>query len=127
MNQTTPLPALWVERIFGRLLGIYGRQFSDKFSRMVGNVDAGMENAKQVWAEELAGFHDMPESIAHALKNLDPKFPPSAIEFRDLCRHAPKKEAPALPYKMTEEELHRNRRRISEMVESLVKSKSSVE
>ncbi len=103
------LPASWVEKIFARLLGIYGRQFSDKFSRMVGNVDAGMENAKQVWAEELAGFGDQPDAIAYALKNLDPRFPPSALEFRELCRHAPRKEAPSLPYKPSVEDIERQR------------------
>lgn len=113
------LPASWVEKIFARLLGIYGRQFSDKFSRMVGNIDAGMENAKQVWSEELAGFSDHPEAIAHALKNLDPKFPPSALEFRELCRHAPRKETPALPYKPTPEDEARAREHINRAASAL--------
>lgn len=117
MNQQ--LPSAWIERIFARLLGIYGRQFSDKFSRMVGNVDAGMENAKQVWSEELAGFGDQPEAIAYALKNLDPEFPPSAVKFRELCRMAPRKEAPALPYKPTPEDEERAREHISRAASAL--------
>lgn len=84
------LPRVWVEKIFSRLSAIYGTSFSGKFGNDI-------ENALQVWGEELGGFMDNPDAIAYALKNLDPKFPPSAIEFRDTCRRAPKKSAPALP------------------------------
>jgi hypothetical protein len=58
-----------------------------------------MENAKAVWADELAGFNDKPEAIAYALKNLPNDFPPNALEFAEICRRAPRKELPALEVK----------------------------
>lgn len=99
----------WIDRIFARLQGVYGTQFTGKFSRVESGVDVGLLNAKEVWAEELGGFADKPEAIAFALKNLPSDFCPNAIEFRDLCRRAPKKEAPALAYTPTAEDIERAR------------------
>lgn len=85
------LPIAWVDRMFARLQGIYGREFTSQFSVIDANGnDVGMANAKQVWAEELAGFVDKPEAIAFVLKNL-PDRVPNAIKFRDMCRQAPTK------------------------------------
>ena len=85
------LPIAWVDRMFARLQGIYGREFTSQFSVIDANGnDVGMANAKQVWAEELAGFVDKPEAIAFVLKNL-PDRVPNAIKFRDMCRQAPAK------------------------------------
>lgn len=103
------LPSQWIDRIFARLQGIYGTQFTSKFSRIESGVDVGLLNAKDVWSEELGGFSDRGESIAYALKNLPSDFCPNAIEFRELCRRAPKKEAPALTHKPTAEELDHQR------------------
>lgn len=95
-----------ITRLFSRLQGIYGTTFTGKFSTGIGKdgTDAGLENAKAVWAEELAGFADNLDAIGHALQNVDPRFPPSSREFLALCRQAPRKEAPALPYKPTAED-----------------------
>ena len=101
------LPSQWIERIFARLQGIYGQQFTAKFSRMDSGKDVGMLNAKEVWSDELGGFADNGEAIAYALKNLPSDFCPNAIEFRDICRRAPRKEAPALEHKLTEEDHQR--------------------
>lgn len=98
-----------VDRIFARLLGVYGTQFSSKFSRIDNGVDVGLLNAKSVWSEELGGFHDSLESIAWALKHLSPDFAPNAIEFRELCRRAPRKEVRALQYTPTAEDNERHR------------------
>jgi len=85
------LPSGWVDRMFARLQGIYGREFTSQFSVIDANGnDIGMANAKQVWAEELAGFTDNPDAIAFALKNL-PERVPNAIKFREMCRQAPTK------------------------------------
>lgn len=86
MNKVLPLA--WVERIFSRLDNIYGNDFTGKFSRVVDGQEIGLPSAMQVWAEELGTFSDWPEAIAHALKHL-PERPPNAIQFRELCRHAP--------------------------------------
>lgn len=115
------LPASWVDRLFARLQGVYGREFTGQFSTgMVDGIDIGIENAKQVWAEELGGFCDHPDALAYALKNL-PERCPNAIRFRDLCRHAPPKNVVQLEHKLTEEELERNKKRIRELRESLTK------
>ena len=86
------LPRAWVEKIFTRLQGVYGREFLGQYGTgMVNGVDPGIENAKQVWAEELAGFIRWPDAIAYALEHL-PERTPNAIKFRELCRMSPRKE-----------------------------------
>lgn len=103
------LPEKWIERIFARLQGIYGAQFTSKFSRMDQGVDVGMLNAKSTWADELGNFSDKPEAIAYALDHLPTDHVPNALEFRDICRRAPKKEAPQIEYKPTEADKERHR------------------
>lgn len=101
------LPSQWVDKIFLRLLGVYGAQFKAKFSVIENGVDVGMANAKEVWADELKTFRDWPEAIAYALQHLPTDHAPNAIEFRDICRRTPKKEPVALAYKMTTEDHQR--------------------
>ena len=110
------LPASWVDRLFARLQGVYGREFTAQFSQFDndGN-DVGLLNAKQVWAEELGGFVDHPEALAYALKHL-PERCPNAIRFRDLCRHAPPPNVVAIEHKITEEERERNKARFKDLV-----------
>lgn len=113
----TPRMSQVIDRVFARLQGIYGTTFTNKFRTGVGpdGVDVGFENAKAVWADELRGFADNLDAIAYALRFTDPKFPPSAREFRDLCRQAPKKEAPMLTYTPTAEDIERNHRMAQEV------------
>ena len=83
------LPDSWVDRIFFRLLGTYGSQFTMTFSKVDDKGrDIGMMAAKEVWAQELGGFADRDKVIAYALDNL-PERCPNAIVFRDICRRAP--------------------------------------
>jgi hypothetical protein len=109
------LPASWVEKLFSRLSGIYGTAFTNKFANGKqdrSGKDIGLENAKHVWAEELAGFADMPEAIAKALADLDPDFAPSSRKFLELCRDAAKtirNDRKALSYTPTPEEEERAR------------------
>jgi len=95
-----------IDRIFNRLLGIYGAQFKAKFSVVENNVDVGIANAKETWAHELRNFGDNLEAIAYALEHLPTEHAPNAIEFRDICRRAPRKsEAVAvIEHKQTDEE-----------------------
>ena len=99
MAESLMLPRAWVERIFLRLQGIYGSQFTGKYQtgETINGMDVGYENAMHVWGDELKGFSDNGYAIAYALKNLDHKFPPSVLEFRELCRRAPPPGVPALP------------------------------
>ena len=84
------IPASWVDRIFARLQGIYGREFTSQFSVIDNNGnDIGMENAKTVWGQELGCFALNPDAISFALLNL-PDRAPNAIKFKELCRLAPR-------------------------------------
>jgi hypothetical protein len=84
------IPASWVDRIFARLQGIYGREFTGQFSVIDNNGnDIGMENAKTVWGQELGCFALNPDAISFALLNL-PDRAPNAIKFKELCRLAPR-------------------------------------
>lgn len=98
-----------VERIVMRLQGTYGQQFAGKFSRKENGVDVGVEMFKETLAVELAGFDNNLDAIAWALANLPGDHVPNSIQLRDLCRHAPKKEAPALAYTPTAEDVERAR------------------
>lgn len=115
------LPRAWVEKIFTRLQGVYGREFLGQYGTgMVNGVDPGIENAKQVWAEELAGFIRWPDAIAYALEHL-PERTPNAIKFRELCRMSPRKEDKPLEleHKLTEEQMLANKKRVTEMLKGL--------
>lgn len=123
MQQKT-LPASWVDKLFLRLMGVYGREFTGQFSQFdaEGN-DIGLLNAKQVWAEELGGFADHPEAMAYALKNL-PERCPNAIRFRDLCRHAPPKNVLQLDHKLSDEQIESNKAKAKELLDMLARNKS---
>jgi hypothetical protein len=75
-----PLQESWIEALFVRFEGLYGNQFIEKWR----NTD--IANAKQVWAETLAGVSA--EQIKAALIECGKtcKFPPSAPEFYQLCK-----------------------------------------
>lgn len=84
-----PLPQEWVERIFQRLHGRFGNSFTDKFKLgqhdLKGN-DIGLLNAKQVWAEELAGIS--PERIKNGLL-AQYEYAPSCDQFKAQCKSIP--------------------------------------
>ena len=101
-----PLPGQWVSRIFQTLQGNYGSRFLNQWK--IGQVlpdgqDAGLVNAKNVWAEKLSGFANQPERIKRVLDSLPPD-PPTLPQFVDLCRMARANEKPALPHKQNAEE-----------------------
>lgn len=119
MTQNPTLPNAWVEKIFARLQGIYGREFTGQYSTgLVNGIDAGLENAKATWAEELGSFVKWPEAIAYALEHL-PERVPNCIKFKELCRHAPRPEPVKLEYKLTDEQLAENKARVKKMMEDL--------
>ncbi len=119
MTPNPILPNAWVEKIFARLQGIYGREFTGQFSTgVVNGIDAGLENAKATWAEELGGFVKWPEAIAYALEHL-PERVPNCIKFKELCRMAPRPEPPKLEHKISEEQMAINRARVKKMMDEL--------
>lgn len=122
MTQNQPLPSAWVEKIFARMQGVYGREFTGQFSTgIVNGIDAGLENAKGVWAEELAGFAKWPEAIGYALEHL-PERVPNCIKFKELCRNAPRPEPMKLEHKLTAEQMEANKKRVKELIAGLNKT-----
>lgn len=84
------LPLKAVDRLFERLLATYGRDFTARYD----GID--LAAIKTVWGHELAGFADRLQDVAWALEHL-PERCPNAIEFRSLCRQAPRPPEPQLP------------------------------
>jgi len=80
------LPAAAVERLFFRLLAVYGVEFANRYAG-VGEADV-----KAAWAHELGGYASNLHPIAWALDNL-PQRCPNALEFRALCNRAPQPDA----------------------------------
>lgn len=81
-----PLPSEWIDRIFMRLHGRFGSNFGDKFKtgqKDEHGVDLGIINAKQVWAEELAGISA--ERIKNALLH-NYEYAPSCDQFKLQCK-----------------------------------------
>ena len=85
------LPLSWVERIFDKLLLVYGRDFTGRWEGL------DISTVKTDWSHELSGFEKHPEAIKHALQNLPAAKPPTVYEFRNLCVSAPKTTTFELP------------------------------
>lgn len=84
-----PLAKDEVERIMARLAVRYGTMLSARY----GELDP---LAVQLdWSEELRGIG--PAAIDFALENLPVDRPPTAGQFRELCRRAPAEKQLALP------------------------------
>lgn len=94
INQEDQLPAEWIDRIFSRFHGRFGNSFLAKWQvgvNAANGEDAGIRNAKKIWAEELAGY-----TVEEIKRGLASKFdyPPSCDEFGKKCR-------PSLDYEMS--------------------------
>ena len=77
------LPDKVLERLFKRLSATYGAEFINKWDNV------SMSDVKTAWAHELSSFARNLTAIGWALENL-PERCPNAIEFKKLCRQAPK-------------------------------------
>lgn len=86
------MPTKAIDRLFQRLGATYGRQWTSMWEH------TPIADVKTAWAHELSIFADRLEVIAWALENL-PARAPNAIEFKNLCRQAPRPETqlPKLP------------------------------
>lgn len=76
----------WIDAIFEEFHGRFGNNFLSKFmtgTRDRSGKDAGVENAKNVWAKRLADF--LPEEIARGV-NTEYKYPPDLDTFKRACR-----------------------------------------
>lgn len=84
------LPIAWIDRIFERLTLRYGRDFLGRWEGIP------IADVKADWANVLGGFFTQPLAIAWALDNLPDSKPPTAQEFRALCRKSPPADVPQL-------------------------------
>jgi len=85
-----PFPSVWVDRLFAKLRVRYGAAFE----RQYGDVDPALVKAD--WAEVLDGFEKIDGAIAYGLKYLPTDKPPTALQFRNICRACPAPEVPRL-------------------------------
>jgi len=83
------LPLNAVERLFQRLTATYGAEFVNKWDNV------SMSDVKTAWAHELAAYTTNLNAIGWALENLPIKVP-NLIEFKHLCKQAPRPESLAL-------------------------------
>lgn len=74
-----------LNRIFKRMAATYGAAWD----RSIGS--APIDDIREIWAHELAGFVSKLGDIAWGLENLPEKCP-NVLEFRALCRRAPAPE-----------------------------------
>ena len=106
------LPTKAVERLFEKLQLTYGTEFTNKWGEL-NSMDL-MTN----WAFELAQFAENLNAIGWALQNL-PDRCPNLIEFKNLCKQAPRPitvalDAPKAPVEVIDRE-------ISKMLAGLIK------
>lgn len=83
------IPTQAIDRLFERLAASYGAQWTRQWA------DVPIVEAKTAWAHELGMFRENLNAIAWALENL-PERCPNLIEFKNLCRQAPRPETPML-------------------------------
>lgn len=82
------ISAKTIDHLFDKLAAVYGSEWD----RKLGN--AQLKDVKTVWGEELSRFKR--EDIVWALEHL-PEQCPNVIKFKNLCREAPRTDAPLLP------------------------------
>jgi hypothetical protein len=86
------LPMKAIDRLFERLGATYGKQWTSMWD------GTPISDVKSLWAHELATYSGHLEALAFALENLPPRAP-NCIEFKQLCRMAPRKDdAPAIEH-----------------------------
>lgn len=84
------LPVKAVDRLFERLALTYGAAWMRQWEGL------DVNDIKALWAHELAGYASRLDAIAWALEHLPPRCP-NIIEFKALCREAPRHEPLPLP------------------------------
>lgn len=92
----------WVIKLFSKFQVIYSHKWLSAI-----DTDDLLQLAMQEWRERLNGLSG--EEIAHGLKNLPAGWPPTPMEFRELCQsvtaacHRPFDKSRALELKADKE------------------------
>lgn len=79
-----------IDRLFERMAATYTTSWVRQFDVVP------MQDVKTAWAHELDGFAGRLDAVAWALENLPPRCP-NVIEFKQLCRQAPRPAEKRLP------------------------------
>lgn len=91
-----------IDRLFQRLSATYGAHWTRQWA------DVPITDIKTAWAHELASFDGNLKAIGWALENL-PDHCPNLIQFKTLCKQAPKPdfkqiESPKAPSEIVDNE-----------------------
>ena len=103
-------PEEGLDYIFGYMSAVYGASFTRHWER----VDPGL--VRSVWKKELGRFLTYKPSLDHALGQLPPNMPPSAIAFRNTCNGGP--SIPLKPVVFIEKQTTQYERARTEMLKS---------
>lgn len=79
-----------VKYIFAKMGIIYGAMFRSHWG------DMDQQSVISTWADILGAYATYRPSMDFALNNMDAKFVPSALAFRDICKQGPR--IPAKPH-----------------------------
>ena len=77
-----------VAAIHLKLLVLYGKKAEELLAKNKDRQDEIL--VFDAWAERLAGLSD--EQIIYGLDNLPETFPPTAMEFKKICKQKPKRQ-----------------------------------
>jgi hypothetical protein len=103
-------PEQGLDYIFGYMSAVYGGSFTRNWEQ----VDP--EFVRQVWQKELGRFLTYRPSLEHALAQLPPVMPPSAVSFRKFCNGGP--EIPVKPVVRIERQPTQYEKARTEMLKS---------
>lgn len=107
----------WVERLFQKFEDWYGA----KWAALYGPFPR--ERVMQSWYEELVPFVVVRGALSAAVEvQKQNPHPPTLPEFRNLCKEAAwriRSATPVLPHKFSDEDLAKNRKRLSEILGGL--------
>lgn len=97
------LPTAAIDRLFERLSSTYGAAWTRQWA------DVPIAEVKTAWAHELSMFTQNLKAIGWALENL-PDRCPNLIEFKSLCKQAPRPatlalDVPKAPSEIVDKEL----------------------
>ena len=92
------LPIAAIDRLFDRLTLTYGSEFKNKWAGL------DVSDVKSNWAYELDVFGENLKAIGWALENL-PDRCPNLIEFKSLCKQAPRPQTLKLDYSKADGEV----------------------
>lgn len=86
-----PIPKDWVQDLFLKIGTRYGNTWANMWDGM--DIDLVQDE----WAEVLAPYRNIPGAIEHAINHLPTDWPPTMLQFVDLCRRAPRPAERQLP------------------------------